>query len=120
MNPVAPVDTTDTADESLVYELELAAPVEKVWHALTDPALVAQWLLPQPEEHASEIELHLATSRPPHYVAYHWQGEGEPPSLVSFELRTAPDGGTRLRLTHQRIAVGIAVAASPHTLLMAA
>jgi uncharacterized protein YndB with AHSA1/START domain len=118
MNPAAPADTapTNTADESLVYELELEAPVEKVWHALTDPTLVVQWLLPPPEEPEGEVKLHLATSRPPHYVAYHWQGAGEPPSFVSFELRTAPGGGTRLRLTHQRAAV----AASPLTLLMAA
>ena len=112
MNPAAPVD----ADESLVYDFELAAPVEKVWHLLTDPARVAQWLLPQPDEPEGEVELQLATSRPPHYVAYHWQGEGEAPSLVSFELRTAPDGGTHLRLVHQRTTV----ASSSFTLLMAA
>jgi uncharacterized protein YndB with AHSA1/START domain len=32
--------------ESIAYEFDLRHPPEKVWHALTDPALLAQWLLP--------------------------------------------------------------------------
>jgi uncharacterized protein YndB with AHSA1/START domain len=31
---------------SLSFELDLAHPPEKVWRALTDPALLAEWLLP--------------------------------------------------------------------------
>ena len=32
--------------ESLAFELELNHAPEKVWRALTDPSLLAQWLLP--------------------------------------------------------------------------
>ncbi len=32
--------------ESLAFELELPHPPEKVWRALTDPVLLAEWLLP--------------------------------------------------------------------------
>jgi uncharacterized protein YndB with AHSA1/START domain len=32
--------------ESLAFEFDLHHPPEKVWRALTDPALLAEWLLP--------------------------------------------------------------------------
>jgi uncharacterized protein YndB with AHSA1/START domain len=41
---------TDTTDKSqsaaLTFELELRHKPQKVWRALTDPALLAEWLLP--------------------------------------------------------------------------
>lgn len=55
-------------DESLVQEFDLEAPLEKVWHALTNPKLVAQWMLPTPQEPGAEIELQLAACQPPHSV----------------------------------------------------
>jgi uncharacterized protein YndB with AHSA1/START domain len=40
-------DTTAKAQtEALSFEFDLKHPPEKVWRALTDPALLAQWLLP--------------------------------------------------------------------------
>jgi uncharacterized protein YndB with AHSA1/START domain len=40
-------DTTAPAQtESISFELDLQHPPEKVWRALTDPALLAEWLLP--------------------------------------------------------------------------
>jgi ATP-dependent Clp protease protease subunit len=67
-----PVDSgrPDIGDESLVYEFDLEAPVEKVWHALTDPELVAQWMLPAANEPDADIDLQLAACQPPHYVAH--------------------------------------------------
>jgi uncharacterized protein YndB with AHSA1/START domain len=38
--------TARSQHESLSFELELPHVPEKVWRALTDPALLAQWLLP--------------------------------------------------------------------------
>ena len=32
--------------DSLLFELDLKHPPQKVWRALTEPALLAQWLLP--------------------------------------------------------------------------
>lgn len=37
---------TPSQTQSLTFELDLKHPPEKVWRALTDPALMAQWLLP--------------------------------------------------------------------------
>ena len=41
------VDTTaQSQSESLSFEFDLQHAPEKVWRALTDPALLAEWLLP--------------------------------------------------------------------------
>lgn len=38
--------TAQAQTQSIAFEVELPHPPEKVWRALTDPALLAQWLLP--------------------------------------------------------------------------
>lgn len=38
--------TTPSQTESLSFDFDLTHPPEKVWRALTDPALLAEWLLP--------------------------------------------------------------------------
>ena len=41
------IDNTDASQtESISFELELHHVPEKVWRALTDPVLLAEWLLP--------------------------------------------------------------------------
>ena len=41
------IDTTARSQsESLSFEFDLHHPPEKVWRALTDPVLLAEWLLP--------------------------------------------------------------------------
>lgn len=41
------IDTTDRSQsESISFEFDLQHSPEKVWRALTDPALLAEWLLP--------------------------------------------------------------------------
>jgi uncharacterized protein YndB with AHSA1/START domain len=44
MNPVD--KTAPSQTESLSFEFDLQHAPEKVWRALTDPALLAEWLLP--------------------------------------------------------------------------
>lgn len=38
--------TAKEQTEAITFEFDLAHPPEKVWRALTDPALLSQWLLP--------------------------------------------------------------------------
>ena len=38
--------TAKSQTESITFEFELQHPPEKVWRALTDPVLLAEWLLP--------------------------------------------------------------------------
>jgi uncharacterized protein YndB with AHSA1/START domain len=41
------VDQTAPAQtDSVVFEFDLSHPPEKVWRALTDPALLSEWLMP--------------------------------------------------------------------------
>jgi uncharacterized protein YndB with AHSA1/START domain len=94
----------------------LAAPPEKVWKALTDPALLARWLMPNDFEPrvgkrftffpdcpaswegnvACEVLELVAGER----MVWSWQTKGmDRPTRVAFEL--SPRGaGTRLRLRH--------------------
>ena len=40
-------DTTEPSQkEAISFDIDLAHPPEKVWRALTDPTLLAEWLLP--------------------------------------------------------------------------
>jgi len=42
-----PVDNTASSQtETISFEIDLHYPPEKVWRALTDPALLTEWLLP--------------------------------------------------------------------------
>jgi uncharacterized protein YndB with AHSA1/START domain len=44
---MTPVDkTAQSQSESISFEFDLHHPPEKVWRALTDPVLLAEWLLP--------------------------------------------------------------------------
>jgi uncharacterized protein YndB with AHSA1/START domain len=44
---MTPIDTTAKAQtETLSFEFDLQHSPEKVWRALTDPALLTEWLLP--------------------------------------------------------------------------
>ena len=38
--------TADTQTEAISFDFDLSHPPEKVWRALTDPALLTDWLLP--------------------------------------------------------------------------
>ncbi len=39
-------NTAPSQNESLSFEFDLPHPPEKIWRALTDPVLLAEWLLP--------------------------------------------------------------------------
>jgi uncharacterized protein YndB with AHSA1/START domain len=44
---MTPADKTSPSQtESITFEFDLPHPPQKVWRALTDPVLLAQWLLP--------------------------------------------------------------------------
>jgi uncharacterized protein YndB with AHSA1/START domain len=113
---MTPTDKTARAQtESLSFDYDLHHPPEKVWRALTEPALLAEWLLPvvdfelQPAAAFTlkappqpgwdgivngrflEIEAHRKLS-------YSWV-VGDIDTVVTFTL-TATASGTRLSLVH--------------------
>jgi uncharacterized protein YndB with AHSA1/START domain len=108
------VDTTEKGQvESISFEFDLHHVPEKVWRALTEPALLAEWLLPVVEQKLEpggalilkkeaqpgwdgivngrylEIEEHKKLS-------YSWQ-VGDIDTVVTFALTPTPSG-TRLSL----------------------
>ena len=81
----------------LVLEFELDAPPEKVWRAISIPAVRRKWL---PEGDLAEGE--PVSSKPGQEIRYRMR-DGEPPfreSVVTFQLIPNAVGGTRLRIIH--------------------
>lgn len=110
-------EDAEPGTEVLLFERELDARPEKVWKALTDPALRAQWLmnaevLGRRGEHFSlrgdsehgprEVTCELIESEHPRSLRYRWRDADDPSSdsIVSFTLTRTARGGTLLRLTH--------------------
>jgi uncharacterized protein YndB with AHSA1/START domain len=111
MNPVD--KTAPSQTDAIAFEFELRHPPQKVWRALTEPALLAQWLLPVVEHELQtgaaftlkaqpqpgwdgivngrflEIEAHKKLS-------YTWS-VGDMDTVVTFDL-TPTSSGTRLSL----------------------
>ena len=120
---------SDDTTESIIVECDLAEPPAKVWRALTEPALLASWLMPndirpevgarftfQAESDAGSgiIACEVLAAEPPHLLRYSWRGDdadrGAPDrildSVVTFVLTETADGGTHLRLVHDGFPVG--------------
>lgn len=97
------------ADDIIVVECDLPEPPEKVWRALTEPALVAEWLAPDetPAGECRPIESEIIEARPHRLIRYSWRetapsADHQSPldSIVTFELARTPAGGTHLRIIH--------------------
>jgi uncharacterized protein YndB with AHSA1/START domain len=108
------VDTTAPSQkEALSFELDLQHPPDKVWRALTEPALLAEWLLPVVEMKLQEgaaftfktqpypgwdgvVDCRMLEIEPRKKLSYTW----DVPFLttvVTFTL-TPTTSGTRLSL----------------------
>ena len=109
-------DTTARSQtESLSFEFELPHAPEKVWRALTDPALLAEWLLPVIDLKLERgagftfktepvggwdgvVHCRIAEIEPHRKLSYDW-GVGDMATVVTFTLTPTPQG-TRLGLVH--------------------
>jgi len=83
--------------KDVVLEYELDAPVEKVWRAISTPALRETWL---PSVALADAE--PLSAAPCEEIRYRLRDD-EPPfleSVVTFQIMPNADGGTRLRITH--------------------
>jgi uncharacterized protein YndB with AHSA1/START domain len=108
-----------TETKSIVIERVVAHAPEKVWRALTEPAIIERWLMrndfaPVPghrfDFHATPVpgwsgvtHCEVLTVEPPHRLAYRWGDGTESDSglktVVTWTL-TPEDGGTRIRMKH--------------------
>jgi len=96
--------TVPSQSESLSFEFDLAHAPEKVWRALTEPALLREWLLPavgfRLERGAAFtfkaepvggwdgiVQCRIADVEPHQRLRYEW-GVGEMATVVTFTLTT--------------------------------
>ena len=87
-------DDQDEAAE-LVFEVDLDAPPEKVWRALSIDAFRERWL---PGEDLADPE--PVASVPGEELRYRMREDAAGESLVTFQIRAIGVGGTRLRIVH--------------------
>jgi len=111
-----PIDKTDESQtESLSFEFDLHHSPEKVWRALTDPVLLAEWLLPvvglklepgtaftfktQPyPPWDGTVNCRILESEAPRKLSYAWVvGDMAIDTVVTFTL-TPTASGTHLSL----------------------
>ncbi|MGY4305245.1 uncharacterized protein YndB with AHSA1/START domain [Bradyrhizobium sp. USDA 4369] len=87
----------DQQGEALVLDYELDAPPEKVWRAISSPALRETWLPSGELADAAPV-----SSTPGEEVRYRMRDD-EPPyleSIVTFQVMPNAVGGTTLRIIH--------------------
>ena len=119
-------------EDAIVMEIEIAAPPERVFRALTDPRQVLAWWSEDGKYRTTKWELdprvggkwrttgidgagaewvgsgEVVEWDPPWVLAHTWEfdrhaAQGFPKTTVRYELERAGQG-TRLRLTHQGFA----------------
>ena len=98
----------------LLFEMTYPFPPERVWRALTDPAAIEDWLMPndfqpvighrfqfrtQPRPGFNGIvDCQVKELDPPRRLSYSWRGGGID-TMVQFTLDRVAEG-TKLRLEH--------------------
>jgi uncharacterized protein YndB with AHSA1/START domain len=100
---------TNTATETLsvIVEREIAFPPEKIWRALTQPQLIAEWLMkndfkPVVDHRFSlsadwgAVDCQVMAVEPNKTLSYSWEGMGLE-SVVTWTL-TPTSAGTHLRM----------------------
>jgi uncharacterized protein YndB with AHSA1/START domain len=101
------MNTTVTETLSVVVERELAYPPEKIWRALTQPHLIAEWLMKNdfkpvvdhPFKLSADwgsVDCLVQTVEPNKTLSYTWAAYGLE-SVVTWTL-TATGKGTHLRM----------------------
>ncbi|HZO21572.1 MAG TPA: SRPBCC domain-containing protein [Steroidobacteraceae bacterium] len=125
----------EASRDAVVSECELGAAPERVWRALTEPELLAKWLLPNdirplrgarftlqgpPGTPDGRVECEILEAQPNRLLQYRWriaadgsEAAAGPPldSTVTFELFPTITGGTLLRVIHAGFAAAI-----PHSI----
>ncbi|MBZ9858767.1 SRPBCC domain-containing protein [Mesorhizobium sp. CA15] len=104
----------------LSFECDLPEPPEKVWRALTEPELLAAWMMPndiKPEAGSrfafagpdAPIECEVLEAEPGRLLRYSWHQRPDAndrdrfpafDSIVTFTLTRTASGGTHLSIVH--------------------
>lgn len=103
--------------DDIVIEETYPYPPELVWESLTDPDLLADWLMPGDFKPVvghklqmkcgpngnfdGKVDVQILEVDKPRRISYSWKTSiMETPSTVTFFLTPTPKGGTLLRLVH--------------------
>ncbi|RIK45662.1 MAG: ATPase [Chloroflexi bacterium] len=104
--------------ESVVLDVEVNSPIERVWHALTDSATLSKWMLFKTNDFLpvvghtfqfrdapgwdGSVDCEVLEVDAPHRLAYRWAtaGQGGVPhtTVVTWTLSATAQGITRLHL----------------------
>lgn len=105
--------------ETVSLDYEIKSPIERVWHALTDSAMLSSWMLFDANDfrpivgHRFQLRGKAATgwtgivdgevleADAPHRLAYSWVTEGQMGqhhTTVTWTLTASDNGATRLHL----------------------
>jgi uncharacterized protein YndB with AHSA1/START domain len=94
-----------------------SVPIERVWHALTDAAMIERWLM-RPDGYEAKVgarftlgdiphgdcrghvECEVLELSPPHRMVWSWRGAEDPATTRLVIELEANDDGTRLTLRH--------------------
>lgn len=113
-------DTNDAVESKTIHaETELPQAPAKVWRALTEPALLARWLMPNDiraevghrftfkappiRDWDGTVRCEILEVEPEKRLRYSWRGGAtgsELDSVVTWTLTPTSSGGTRLTLEH--------------------
>lgn len=102
-----PMTNAATETLSVIVEREIAFPPEKIWRALTQPQLIAEWLMQNDfspvVDHRfrlsadwGEVDCQVQTVEPNKMLSYSWEAMGLE-SVVTWTL-TPTSAGTHLRM----------------------
>jgi uncharacterized protein YndB with AHSA1/START domain len=103
------MNETSTETRSVVVEREIAHPPEKIWRALTQPLLIAEWLMKNDFEPVVDhrfnlrgdwgaVDCQVLAVEPNKTLSYTWAAMGLE-SVVTWTL-TPTSTGTHLRMEH--------------------
>lgn len=92
-------------------------PIERVWHALTDPVMIERWLMKPDgyeakvgarfslgeaprEDCGGQVECEVLELSPPSRIVWSWRGAEDPATTRLVIELEGDEGGTRLTLRH--------------------
>lgn len=93
-------------DDAIITECDLEDHPGKVWRALTEPDLVASWLVPE------DVDCKVMEAEPERLLRCSWRSRSDErdglgdrlDTVVTFELSETEQGGTHLRIVHEGFA----------------
>ena len=118
-------DRTEMVATTQVYQLYINSSAERVWEAVTDPAMLVRFFYGahfestfspgarlrswSPDRSALWGDNLVVEADPPRKLVHTWRSlydpeiAAEPESRVTWELEAQPSGVTRLTVTHDRL-----------------